>query len=201
MKSIAFAAVFSALAYATHKNHGATDYPARAPIFVDTGDLDTMLQFRSESDLKVFDCSVSEDALVSYHQSHVPGAGFIDLNYFRNMTSKYPFMLPGTQQFVDTMKVHGIKKSTRVVLYDKGSGYYATRVYWMLRTYGHENASVINGGFAKWAAEERMVETSPGFQNGVSSDDFNYVFRPELYRTFEQVVELSKEIKSGATKE
>ena len=67
MKSITLAAVFSALASATQKNNGATYYPARAPIFVDTGDLDTMLQFRSESDLKVFDCSVSDDALVSYH--------------------------------------------------------------------------------------------------------------------------------------
>ena len=83
------------------------------------------------------------------------------------------------------MKINGIKKSTRVILYDKASGYYATRVYWMLRTYGHENASVLNGGFNKWAAEQRMLETTEGFENGVTSDDFAYAFRPELYRYFE----------------
>jgi thiosulfate/3-mercaptopyruvate sulfurtransferase len=162
MKSI-LAYLSSALvlgvAHASHY-HDHSSYPARAPIFLDTDELDNMIQVRSESDLKVFDCSVAEDSLISYHQSHVPGAGFIDLNYFRNMTNKYPFMLPGAQQFIDTMKINGIKKSTRVVLYDKGSNYYATRVYWMLRTYGHENASVLNGGFNKWKAEGRMIETT-----------------------------------------
>ena len=79
---------------ATHQHEQAA-YPARAPIFVDTDELDSMIQVRSESDLKVFDCSVADDSLISYHQSHVPGAKFIDLNYFRNMTNKYPYMLPG----------------------------------------------------------------------------------------------------------
>jgi len=53
------------------------------------------------------------------------------------MTSKYPYMLPGADQFIDTMKLNGIKKTTRVVLYDRANSYYATRVYWMLRVYGH----------------------------------------------------------------
>lgn len=162
-----------------------TDYPARAQIFIDTDDLENMIAVRSESDLKIFDCSVSDDALISYHQSHIPGARFIDLNYFRNMTSKYPFMMPSSQQFIDTMKLNGIKKTTRVIVYDKGNSYYATRVYWMLRTFGHENASVLNGGYNKWAAEHRMIETTPGFSSGATPDDFSYVFRPELYRTFE----------------
>jgi thiosulfate/3-mercaptopyruvate sulfurtransferase len=89
--------VLAVLAVAKHhNNHHVKDYPARTQIFVDTDDLDNMISVRSESDLKVFDCSVSDDALLSYHQSHIPGAAFIDLNYFRNMSSKYPFMLPGT---------------------------------------------------------------------------------------------------------
>jgi thiosulfate/3-mercaptopyruvate sulfurtransferase len=188
MRSILLAVLATSLVSLSkqHEQHG--DYPARSQIFVDTDELDNMMSVRSESDLKIFDCSVAEDSLVSYHQSHIPGAGFIDLNYFRNMSSKYPFMLPGAQQFIDTMKAHGIKKSTRVVLYDKGNSYYATRVYWMLRTYGHEMASVLNGGYNKWVSEGRMTETTQGFSQGTTSDDFNYVYRPELYRSFEQVV-------------
>ena len=116
----------------------------------------------------------------------MPSAGFIDLNYFRNMTSKYPYMLPGAQQFIDTMKINGIKKTTRVVLYDTANSYYATRVYWMLRVYGHENASVIDGGFTKWAAEGRRTETTPGFENPTeAASGFDYVFIPKLYRSFE----------------
>ena len=71
----------------------------RAPVFIATEELNQMIQMRGDSDLKIFDCTVNDqpDALLSYHQSHVPGAGFIDLRYFRNMTSKYSYMLPGVQ--------------------------------------------------------------------------------------------------------
>jgi thiosulfate/3-mercaptopyruvate sulfurtransferase len=150
--------------------------------------------------LKIFYVTVADGSQVSYHENHVPTARFIDLNYLRNMTSKYPMMLPGASQFIDTMKVNGIKKTTRVVLYDNAAGYYATRMYWMLRVYGHENASVLDGGFGKWKAEGRMVETTPGFEvNGGAG--FDFAFKPELYRYFEQVVQLSKDIKAGDTTE
>lgn len=121
----------------------------QVPIFIGTDELEMMLMVRSNSDLKIFDCTVnsSPDSLISFHQSHVPRSEFIDLRYFRNMSSKYPFMLPGVDQFIDFMKLYGIKKSTRVVLYDTMSGYYATRVHWMLRTYGHTQVSVLDGGF------------------------------------------------------
>jgi thiosulfate/3-mercaptopyruvate sulfurtransferase len=127
-----------------------------------------MLWLRSDPDLKIFDCTVSDTALVDFHYAHVPTANFIDLNYFRNMSSKYPYMLPGAQQFIDTMKLNGIMKSTRVVLYDTANSYYATRVYWMLRTYGHENASVLNGGFQKWKNENRRTESTPGFSDPIA---------------------------------
>lgn len=117
------------------------------------------------------------------------------------MSSKYPFMLPGVDQFIDFMKLYGIKKSTRVVLYDTMSGYYATRVHWMLRTYGHTQVSVLDGGFQKWNAENRITVSSAGFENGITTDDFNYAFEPQLYRYFEQVVQLSKDIRANSTLE
>jgi thiosulfate/3-mercaptopyruvate sulfurtransferase len=159
------------------------------PVFVDTDWVDHMIQVRQQVDFKIVDCSVrGDDNIINFHQGHLPNAIFIDLNYFRNMTNKYPYMLPGQTQFIDAMKLNGIKKSTRVIFYDTQDGYWATRCYWQLRTYGHENASVLNGGYRKWVAEGRRVEQTLGFENGASSDDFNYQFKPELYRTFEQIV-------------
>jgi thiosulfate/3-mercaptopyruvate sulfurtransferase len=173
---------------------------AMSPVFVSTDDLQQMLTLKSDPDLKIFDCTVSDTALVAFHESHIPTAGFIDLNYFRDTTSKYPFMLPGLKQFVDTMKLNGIKKTTRVVLYDTANTYYATRVYWMLRVYGHEMASVVDGGFHKWKAEGRPTETTLGFE-GSGDSGFDYEFKPQLYRSFEQIVNLSAEIKAKNTTE
>jgi len=40
---------------------------AMSPVFVSTGDLGEMLQLRSDPDLKIFDCTVSDTSLVSFH--------------------------------------------------------------------------------------------------------------------------------------
>ncbi len=40
----------------------------------------------------------------------------------------------------------------------------------MMRTYGHENASVLDGGFKKWLAEGLRTETTPRFDNNEASD-------------------------------
>jgi thiosulfate/3-mercaptopyruvate sulfurtransferase len=119
-----------------------------------------MLSSEDEQDLKIFDCNLGKEALVSYHETHIPGAGIIDLNLFSDRDSPYSYMLPKKQEFVDHMKYLGVKKSTRVVVYDKENSYFATRVYWMLRTYGHKKVSFLNGGFKKWLAEKRPVEST-----------------------------------------
>jgi thiosulfate/3-mercaptopyruvate sulfurtransferase len=38
---------------------------------------------------------------------------------------------------------------------------WATRFWWMLRSLGFENVSVLDGGLDKWKAEGRAVETGP----------------------------------------
>jgi thiosulfate/3-mercaptopyruvate sulfurtransferase len=53
----------------------------------------------------------------------------------------------------------GIDASKQVVAYDQGEGVYASRMWWMLRWLGHDNAAVLDGGFAKWQRESRPVST------------------------------------------
>jgi thiosulfate/3-mercaptopyruvate sulfurtransferase len=49
-----------------------------------------------------------------------------------------------------------------VVTYSTANPWWATRVWWLLREFGHDNAAVLNGGWQKWTAENRAVETGPG---------------------------------------
>ena len=44
---------------------------------------------------------------------------------------------------------------SRVVLYSRGSVMWATRVWWMLRAIGFDNASVLDGGWEKWCLDGR----------------------------------------------
>jgi thiosulfate/3-mercaptopyruvate sulfurtransferase len=45
------------------------------------------------------------------------------------------------------------------VLYSIGSMMWATRVWWMLRALGFDGAAVLDGGFDRWQAEGRAVES------------------------------------------
>jgi len=38
---------------------------------------------------------------------------------------------------------------------------WASRVWWLLREFGHDNAAVLDGGYAKWAKEGRPIATGP----------------------------------------
>src|SRR5207245_6916024 len=49
--------------------------------------------------------------------------------------------------------------NSRVILYSTTTPQWASRIWWMLRNYGFDNAAVLNGGFQKWAREGRAVET------------------------------------------
>jgi thiosulfate/3-mercaptopyruvate sulfurtransferase len=56
----------------------------------------------------------------------------------------------------------GISNQSRVVTYSTANPWWATRVWWLLREFGHDNAAVLDGGWQKWIAEHRAVETGPG---------------------------------------
>ena len=53
----------------------------------------------------------------------------------------------------------GIKNEDHVVVYDSYGIYCSPRVWWMFRAFGHENASVLDGGLLKWGQEGRPTES------------------------------------------
>jgi thiosulfate/3-mercaptopyruvate sulfurtransferase len=99
-----------------------------------------------------------------FEKGHIPGAQFLDLQADLSDNSQLPlrFMLPKAAEFAAAMRRFGISDSSRVVTYSTANPQWATRVWWVLRVYGFDNAAVLNGGFQKWAKEGRAVETGAG---------------------------------------
>ncbi|HET9903144.1 MAG TPA: sulfurtransferase [Xanthobacteraceae bacterium] len=140
--------------------------------------------------LRVFDCSVRlipdpqlqyrvEDCRADYRAGHVPGAGYIDLhNDLSDKQTGLRFMAPTPEAFARAMSRYGVDDSTRVVLYAKGTWYWATRVWWMLRANGFDNAAVLNGGWQKWQAEGRPIATG---EESYPAARFVSRPRPELF--------------------
>ena len=97
-----------------------------------------------------------------FEKGHIPGAQFVDLQ--ADLSAQHPklrFMLPSGEAFAAAMGRFGVGERSRVVLYSTTTPQWATRIWWMLRNYGFDNAAVLNGGFQKWAREGRPVQTGP----------------------------------------
>ncbi len=98
-----------------------------------------------------------------FAQGHIPGAQFVDLQAdLSDPHHRYRFMLPSADRFAASMSHLGVGDGTKVVLYSTANVWWATRVWWLLRVFGHDNAAVLDGGFQKWTAEGRAVETGAG---------------------------------------
>ena len=146
----------------------------RAPqALIDTGELETSL---GAPELRVVDCTTwlkpaepGDDApyrvvpgRAEYDAEHIPGAVFLDIQgTISDPDTRLKFMAPSAERFADSMGAFGIGDDSRVVLYSAGSIMWATRVWWMLRAYGFERASVLDGGWEKWKAEGRPVSSEP----------------------------------------
>ena len=97
-----------------------------------------------------------------FEKGHIPTAQFCDVSRDVSDTSqKFNFMRQKTEDFAAAMRRFGIGNNTRVITYSTGNPWWATRVWWLLREFGHDNAAVLNGGWQKWLRENRPVEAGP----------------------------------------
>ena len=97
-----------------------------------------------------------------FEQGHLPGAAFLDLQGELSDASSPPhlrFTMPDPHVLGGAFARRGIGDDTRVVLYARGAVQWATRVWWMLRAIGFDNAAILDGGWEKWQAESRAVST------------------------------------------
>lgn len=97
-----------------------------------------------------------------FEKGHIPHAVFVDIEHeLSTPDPKLHFMLPDAQTFADAMSRYGVSDDSFIVTYSTTNHWWATRLWWMLRVFGHERAAVLDGGFQKWKAEGRTIETGP----------------------------------------
>lgn len=136
-------------------------------------DTDWLHNALENDSVRVFDCTTIlrpdprqtytvEAARDEYENGHIPGAGFLDLQgEFSDNASRLRFTFPSNEQFSAAAGANGISNEHHVVLYSTTVPMWATRMWWMFRTFGHDRVSVLDGGFAKWQREGRPVSTTP----------------------------------------
>ncbi len=91
--------------------------------------------------------------------SHIPGALFLDLASFVDFDADTPKAIPNAEQFAQRMGQLGIRPGSRVVLYDDSAIRSAARARYIFDHYGFDKVAILDGGIAKWRAEQRPMES------------------------------------------
>lgn len=95
-----------------------------------------------------------------YREGHIPGAVFCDWRRdFTDPASDVPVTAAPPDRFAAEATRLGIGAGTTVVAYDTYFSVLAGRIVWVLRSYGHDAAHVLEGGLDAWRAAGLPLET------------------------------------------
>lgn len=100
----------------------------------------------------------------AWRVASLPGSVFLHLDHdlsgeiVAGSTGRHP--LPSVTEFQQTLEKVGLNANSFVVVYDDKNGGIAARLWWMLRSLGHEKVAVLDGGFPAWLEEGYRI--SPG---------------------------------------
>jgi thiosulfate/3-mercaptopyruvate sulfurtransferase len=98
----------------------------------------------------------SDEDVLLYDVGHVPGAVKIDWVADLNDQVRRDYL--GKEGFETLLSEKGIANDTLVVFYGDKNNWWACYAFWVFQLFGHTQAVVMDGGRAKWVAEERPLQ-------------------------------------------
>ena len=140
---------------------------SQTPYLVETDWLEDHLD---DPNIRILECTTfvraSEDGyrmesgLEEWKKGHIPGSVFADLSTdFSDQNNPVQFMIPSAVDFAQAMSRLGVQDGVFVVLHDSFINIWAARLWWMMQSFGFENAAILNGGWKKWKREKRPIST------------------------------------------
>ena len=102
--------------------------------------------------------------------AHIPGAVLVDFLNIRTTREiddrRVRRMIPEQKEFEQLMQSWGIDMGDAIVIVSPGMSNgdvtMATRLYWQIKYFGHENVAILNGGMAQWLLEQKPATIEAG---------------------------------------
>lgn len=115
------------------------------------------------TDLRIVDATKflpdnGRNAAAEYEAGHIPSAVFMDLAELVDSNSEIENTLPRAEKFASRMQSLGLGDGSRIVLYDDSPLKSSARAWFMLTMFGAHEVAILDGGIAKWKAEDRPLE-------------------------------------------
>ena len=124
---------------------------AHPEVLVET---DWVAQHQSDPKVRLVEVDVDTG---SYDKGHIPGA--IGLHWNRELQRHPVRDLLAKEELGKLLGERGIASDHTVIAYGDNNNWFAAWFFWLLKYYGHADARLMNGGRAKWVAENRELTT------------------------------------------
>ncbi len=154
----------------------------------------------NNNNIRTFDCTtylhyrdndpslpyVVESGREQYEKSHIPNSSYIDLQSdLSDKDSPYRFTMPNLKVLSENFQKVGIGEGFHIVLYSRNGTQWSARIWWMLRSVGVDNVSILDGGFNEWV--RLGLPTSDKILTFPKSN-FNFKPRNEIFIDKEPVI-------------
>ena len=148
-----------------------------------TYDCTTYLHYRDNDPSLPY---VVESGREQYEKSHIPNSSYIDLQSdLSDKDSPYRFTMPDLKVLSENFKKVGIGEDFHIVLYSRNGTQWSARIWWMLRSVGVDNVSILDGGFNEWV---RLGLPTSDKMLTFPKSNFNFQPRNEIFIDKEPVI-------------
>lgn len=201
----------------THKASVSIKYWARMLSVVPPAAVDSFYEKHKDSiipiDASWYMPNVPINAFHEFMKCRVSNSVFFDIEKIKDVSSKYPHMLPKTKDFEDAVSNLGIKNDSTLLFYDQQGVFSLCRAVWMFEIFGHDpnklfilntypayNKShsdpnlVMKVHQKKILIDEKLVTESTPFPKS----NYKATFNPKKVVSFEQLLELVKSNRIGS---
>jgi thiosulfate/3-mercaptopyruvate sulfurtransferase len=141
--------------------------------------------------------SITGDSEESYRRGHIPCAVYSDYikDDWRVEINGVPGQIPPVAKLEKLIGSLGIDNDSHVVIYHAGldatDTASATRVYWTFKVLGDDNVSILDGGYAAYAAIESFPKETG--KKAITPKQFTAKLRTSMLPNKQEVVKLLKE--------
>ncbi len=94
----------------------------------------------------------------AYDSGHIEGA--VGWNWQMQLQDTISRQLLTKREVERLLGDAGVTRRTTIVLYGDNNNWFAAWAFWFLRLYGHQRLKLMDGGRAKWVAENRPLTTA-----------------------------------------
>jgi len=99
----------------------------------------------------------SDEDVLLYETGHIPEA--VKIDWVNDLNDPVVRDYINADTFAAICRKNGIGNDTTVVFYGDKSNWWACYAFWVFQLYGHADCRILDGGRAKWIAEDRARST------------------------------------------